>query len=59
MGRKLRIMSVEKGLLRETKEVQLMINALVNCRVRSHLPESDILPYTLFISSISTIWKMN
>ncbi|OBZ66701.1 ENTH domain-containing protein C19F8.03c [Grifola frondosa] len=31
-GRKLRIMTVEKGLLRETKIVQKMIDALVECR---------------------------
>ena len=34
-GRKLRIMTVEKGLLRETKTVQKMIDALVECRVSS------------------------
>lgn len=39
-GRKLRVMTVEKGLLRETKVVQKMINALVECRVRMRL-----LPY--------------
>ena len=33
VGRKLRVMSVEKGLLRETKVVQKMINALCECRV--------------------------
>ena len=33
MGRKLRSMTVEKGLLRETKIVHRMINALVECRV--------------------------
>jgi phosphatidylinositol-binding clathrin assembly protein len=33
MGRKLRVMTVEKGLLRETRVVQKMINALVECRV--------------------------
>jgi phosphatidylinositol-binding clathrin assembly protein len=32
-GRKLRIMSVEKGLLRETKAVQKQIDTLVECRV--------------------------
>ncbi|KAF7983335.1 hypothetical protein HWV62_22291 [Athelia sp. TMB] len=32
MGRKLRVMTVEKGLLRETKAVQRMIDALVECR---------------------------
>ncbi|KAF8637605.1 hypothetical protein AX17_002674 [Amanita inopinata Kibby_2008] len=32
MGRKLRSMTVEKGLLRETKIVQRMIDALVECR---------------------------
>ncbi len=34
IGRKLRVMAVEKGLLRETKIVQGMIDALVECRVR-------------------------
>jgi hypothetical protein len=34
-GRKLRIMTVEKGLLRETKVVQKMVDALIDCRVRS------------------------
>jgi hypothetical protein len=33
MGRKLRIMTVEKGLLRETKVVQRMIDSLTECRV--------------------------
>jgi hypothetical protein len=33
-GKKLRVISVEKGLLRETKIVQNMINALAECRVR-------------------------
>lgn len=33
-GRKLRVMTVEKGLLRETKIVQKMIDTLVECRVR-------------------------
>ncbi|KAF9446195.1 ANTH-domain-containing protein [Macrolepiota fuliginosa MF-IS2] len=32
MGRKLRSMTVEKGLLRETKAVHQMIDALVGCR---------------------------
>ncbi|KAG6374848.1 hypothetical protein JVT61DRAFT_4233 [Boletus reticuloceps] len=32
MGRKLRLMTVEKGLLRETKMVQKMIDSLVECR---------------------------
>lgn len=32
-GRKLRLMTVEKGLLRETKTVQDMIDSLVECRV--------------------------
>ena len=34
VGRKLRVMTVEKGLLRETKVVQKMIDALCECRVR-------------------------
>jgi hypothetical protein len=33
MGRKLRVMTVEKGLLRETKAVQRMIDSLVEVRV--------------------------
>ena len=33
MGRKLRSMTVEKGLLRETKAVHKQIDALVECRV--------------------------
>lgn len=33
MGRKLRIMTVEKGLLRETKVVQKLMDALIECRV--------------------------
>jgi hypothetical protein len=33
MGRKLRVMTVEKGLLRETKVVQKLMDALVECRV--------------------------
>ena len=39
MGRKLRSMTVEKGLLRETKAVQRTMIALLECRVRylSHL----------------------
>ncbi|KAI8985698.1 ANTH domain-containing protein [Trametes punicea] len=31
-GRKLRVMTVEKGLLRETKVVQKMVDALIECR---------------------------
>lgn len=34
IGRKLRVMTVEKGLLRETKIVQKMIDSLVETRVR-------------------------
>lgn len=33
MGRKLRIMTVEKGLLRETRIVQRMIDTLLECKV--------------------------
>jgi hypothetical protein len=34
MGRKLRVMTVEKGLLRETKIVQKQVDALLGCQVR-------------------------
>jgi phosphatidylinositol-binding clathrin assembly protein len=37
MGRKLRVMTVEKGLLRETRVVHKMIDALVDCRVSPFL----------------------
>ena len=37
MGRKLRSMTVEKGLLRETKAVQKTIDTLLECKVRSHI----------------------
>lgn len=40
MGRKLRSMTVEKGLLRETKAVHNMIDTLVECRVSYPLPLS-------------------
>jgi hypothetical protein len=43
MGRKLRVMAVEKGLLRETKAVQKMIDALVECRVRSSFESFSVL----------------
>lgn len=33
MGRKLRVMTVEKGLLRETKMVQRLTDALLECKV--------------------------
>lgn len=32
-GRKLKVMTVEKGLLRETKIVQKQIDALLECKV--------------------------
>ena len=38
MGRKLRVMTVEKGLLRETKIVQKQVDALLGCRVRVSSP---------------------
>jgi phosphatidylinositol-binding clathrin assembly protein len=37
MGRKLRVMTVEKGLLRETKVVQKLLDALVECRVSPNI----------------------
>ncbi|KAL5513285.1 hypothetical protein ACEPAH_3683 [Sanghuangporus vaninii] len=42
MGRKLRSMTVEKGLLRETKAVQRTINALVECRFYFDNLEDDL-----------------
>ena len=43
-GRKLRVMTVEKGLLRETKIVQKMVDSLVECRVRRFLFSSVTCP---------------
>ena len=37
MGRKLKLMTVEKGLLRETKAVHQMIDSVVECRVCDYL----------------------
>jgi len=37
MGRKLRVMTVEEGLLREIKVVQKLMDALVECRVGSDI----------------------
>jgi len=48
MGRKLRSMTVEKGLLRETKAVQTMIDTLVQCRVGVTL-SSDALTHNLLV----------
>lgn len=58
MGRKLRVMTVEKGLLRETKVVQKMINALVECRVCPFLILTSLV-LTSTHSSIWTIWMIN
>lgn len=41
-GRKLRVMTVEKGLLRETKAVQRMIDALLGCQVCETLSYHNI-----------------
>ena len=43
-GRKLRVMTVEKGLLRETKIVQKMVDSLVEWRVRCHVSASIFCP---------------
>ena len=43
MGRKLKVMTVEKGLLRETKAVQIQLRTLLECRVwPSSFPRSRI-----------------
>jgi hypothetical protein len=57
IGRKLRIMTVEKGLLRETKVVQKMVDALCECRVRISfypLKPTSLIPF----SSILITWTM-
>lgn len=59
-GRKLRIMSVEKGLLRETKIVQKMIDTLLECKV-SPFCERLAFVLTVFTLSSSTwmTWRMS
>ena len=57
-GRKLRVMTVEKGLLRETKIVQKMIDSLVECRVSEPLPISAV-RLMLLCSSTWTTWRTN
>lgn len=60
MGRKLRVMTVEKGLLRETKTVQTMIDSLVECRVSpSQIDCLSLSNETLAFSSIWMTSKMN
>lgn len=60
-GRKLRVMTVEKGLLRETKAVQRTIDALLACQVRDTL----LILFTPFsglhdcFSSIRTMFRTN
>lgn len=44
MGRKLRVMTVDKGLLRETKAVHRMIDALVECRVSRYITTWSAIP---------------
>ena len=56
-GRKLRVMTVEKGLLRETKIVQKMIDSLVECRVRSTLICFIHLIINCSNSSTWTTWR--
>ncbi|EIW79092.1 ANTH-domain-containing protein [Coniophora puteana RWD-64-598 SS2] len=47
VGRKLRIMTVEKGLLRETKIVQKMIDALIECKFYSDDLEDELTIFAL------------
>lgn len=61
-GRKLRVMTVEKGLLRETRIVQKMIDALVECRVRpfqTSCARRVLGRSRLLRSSTWTIWRTN
>ncbi|KIY43090.1 ANTH-domain-containing protein [Fistulina hepatica ATCC 64428] len=46
-GRKLRIMTVEKGLLRETKVVHKMIDALIQCRFYLNDIEDELITTAL------------
>ena len=51
VGRKLRIMTVEKGLLRETKVVQKMIDGLCECRVRVPFSPRAWFPHRVVVLS--------
>lgn len=57
VGRKLRVMTVEKGLLRETKVVQKMIDSLCECRVRLSSFFYRNLIFSSYSSFILIIWK--
>ena len=60
MGRKLRIMTVEKGLLRETKVVQKLLDALVECRVSSNnYPVPFLGAHTVILSFTWMTWRIN
>jgi phosphatidylinositol-binding clathrin assembly protein len=50
MGRKLRSMTVEKGLLRETKAVHRMIDSLVECRVSDLISPTKISLLRIYFS---------
>ena len=52
-ARRLRHLPVEKGLLREVKQVQRVLDALVMCRVRSF---SRSMSFLLTVSSTTIIW---
>ena len=54
VGRKLRVMSVEKGLLRETKIVQGVVDALVDTKVWGICPRRPLA--FLIISCPSSTW---
>lgn len=61
MGRKLRIMTVEKGLLRETKVVQKLMDALVECRVSSNNYPIDgfIFSHMVIFSFTWMTWRIH
>ena len=62
VGRKLRVMTVGKGLLRETKIVQGVVDDLVNTKVRTavHTVQTFYLMFYLqFLSSMLIILKKN
>ena len=60
MGRKLRIMTVEKGLLRETKVVQKLLDALVECRVSSNnCPVPFLGAHAVILSFTWMTWRIS
>ncbi|KAG8904938.1 hypothetical protein FRB99_000992 [Tulasnella sp. 403] len=61
VGRKLRVMSVEKGLLRETKIVQKIIDTLLECKASFYLDDLEdeltIAALRILVKDLLVLWQ--